>query len=538
MQVRTAARWLLILLLGSVISSHAQTHDHRLCGQDALRSLQQQRGREEAILQSRASFDQFLRDFEEVQVERTQNLLRIPVVVHVMHAPGEAYGVLSNITDEQVYSQIEVLNEDFRRLVGSRGFNNSTVGADTELEFCLATRDPAGQATTGIVRVPYSGSNNFQLSQDLAMKNLSRWPTGRYLNIWIVKSIQSGILGYAYLPADLAGDPQRTSIDGLVIGARYFGSREKQPPGQTFNLDNTFGLGRTATHEIGHYLNLLHTWGDGGCEVDDGVGDTPLCSGQYFGCPPSPARPTQCGFSRMVENYMDYSDDACFNIFTQGQKTRMRAAMQFYAFRASLSSQLNLIATGCADTSNPLFADTLLRVAGNEQIQRVNRIFEVALQARVLSQLNSGFNNVDVRFQLVDQPTGSFKSLDTTLRTAGGGFANVAVRAGSIPGNYRYRASANTARGGEVFFDLTAISEALAYPNPFESSITLKLEYPAVQQVQVQVYDLTGRRVHMETQQAKEAVVLQLGHLANQFYFVTTTTPTVTDYFKIIKIAR
>lgn len=538
MQFFKAVFWLLIFFSLTISGVDAQDHDHRLCGQEALKLKQQQRGREQAINESREAFNRFLAQWEQSGAENVQSILKIPVVVHVMHAPGEAYGVESNITDEQILSQIEVLNEDFRRITGSRGFNNSPVGADTELEFCLATRDPAGQPSTGIVRVPYSGSTNFQLSQDLAMKNLSRWNTNRYLNIWIVKSIQSGILGYAYLPADLDGDPQRTSIDGLVIGARYFGSREKQPVGQTFNLDNTFGLGRTATHEIGHYLNLLHTWGDGGCEVDDGVGDTPLCSGQYFGCPPSPARPVQCGFSRMVENYMDYSDDACFNIFTQGQKTRMRAAMQFYSFRASLSNQLNLVATGCSDTSNPLYADTLVLVAGNGQIQRVSRDFESPIQVRVLNQLNAGFNNTDVRFQLTEQPLGSSEQLDTVIRTAAGGYASLAVRAGSIPGNYRYRASANTARGGEVFIDLTAISAAVAYPNPFENSITLNLDYPIVQTVQVQVFDLTGRKVHQEERQAKEALVLNLGHLANHFYFVTTTTPAVSDYFKIVKIAR
>ena len=537
MQFFKRAIWLSVLLTCGVWQVHAQERIQRLCGQDAIHALHRQNGREEAIKATRDNFNRFLEQFEQSGPENIQSILKIPVVVHVMHAPGEAYGVESNITDEQILSQIEVLNEDFRRITGSRGFNNSPVGADTELEFCLATRDPAGQPSTGIVRVPYSGSSNFQLSQDLAMKNLSRWNTSRYLNIWIVKSIQSGILGYAYLPDDLAGDPQRSSIDGLVIGARYFGSREKQVAGQTFNLDNTFGLGRTATHEIGHYLNLLHTWGDGGCEVDDGVGDTPLCSGQYFGCPPDPARPIQCGFSRMVENYMDYSDDVCFNIFTQGQKTRMRAAMQFYAFRASLSNQLNLVATGCSDTSNPLYADTLVLSGGNGQVQRVNKDFESALQVRVLNQLSAGFNNAEVRFQLLDQPSGSNLQLDTLIRSASGGYANLAFRAGMIPGKYRIRASANTARGGEVFFELTAISATVAYPNPFENSITLKLDYPAVQTVQVQVFDLTGRRVHQEERQAKEALVLELGHLANQFYFVTTTSTAVSDYFKIVKIA-
>lgn len=533
------AAWLLLILsFFSITSGQAQERTQRLCGQDALHQIQIERGRKAEIEASRKAFNRFLENFDSGQVEQVQSVIRIPVVVHVMHAPGEAYGVQSNILDEQILSQIEVLNEDFRRMMGSRGFNNSPVGADTELEFCLATRDPAGQPSTGIVRVPYSGSNNFQLAQDANMKDLSRWPTGRYLNIWVVKSIESGILGYTYLPDDLAGDPSRTRIDGLVIGARFFGSLDKRQPGQNFNLDPDFGYGRTATHEIGHYLNLLHTWGDGGCEVDDLVDDTPLCSNPYFGCPPSPARPFQCGFSRMVENYMDYSDDACFNIFTQGQKTRMRAAMQFYAFRAGMVSELNLVATGCADTSNPLIADTLVLASGNNQVQRVNRNLEAPLQARVLNQLGSGFNNADVRFELIAQPVGSNLSLDTSIRTSGGGFANLALRAGSYPGNYRYKATATTARGGEAIFDVTAISEALAYPNPFETTITLKLEFPVVEQVNVQVYDLTGRRVYTESSLAKEALLLDLRHLPNQFYLVTTTTATVTDYFKIIKLAQ
>lgn len=529
------AIFILISLL-TAFSAYAQTTNERLCGQDAIKAMLQEQGRTADLEANKESFRQYLQAFE--GTEQVQNVLRIPVVVHVMHAPGEAYGVQSNITDEQILSQIEVLNEDFRKQLGSRGFNNSAVGADTEIEFCLATRDPAGNLTNGIVRVPYSGSSNFQLAQDIAMKDLSRWPTNRYMNIWVVKSIQSGILGYAYLPETLVGDPNRARIDGLVIGARYFGSRDKQPVNQNFFLDNTFAYGRTATHEIGHYLNLLHTWGDGGCEIDDQVDDTPLCSGQYFGCPPNPARPNQCGFDRMVENYMDYSDDVCFNIFTQGQKTRMRAAMQFYNFRSSLVSPLNLIATGCTDSSNNLYADTLFIVSGDNQTQRVNKAYEADLTVRILNQLGPGFNNEDVRFQLVSQPASSNVSLDTIIRTQAGGYATWKFTAGGIPGTYIVRASANTARGGVVEFQLTAISEALAFPNPFADFITLKLDYPNETNVQLKMYDLAGRMVDEQFVRAKEALVLDLRSFPDNFYLITTTTETVSDYFKIVKIKR
>lgn len=529
---------LVFLWLGLFISwsVSAQTVEQRLCGQDAIKAMLEAEGKNAAVARNQAAFQEYLETF--TLGENTQNVLRIPVVVHVMHAPGEAYGFQSNITDEQILSQIEVLNEDFRKQLGSRGFNNNAVGADTEIEFCLATRDPSGNLTNGIVRMPYNGSTNFQLAQDRNMKDLSRWPTTRYLNIWIVKSIQSGILGYAYLPETLNGDPDRARIDGLVIGARFFGSRDKQPVNQNFFLDNVFAYGRTATHEIGHYLNLLHTWGDGGCEVDDLVGDTPLCSGQYFGCPPNPARPNQCGFNRMVENYMDYSDDVCFNIFTQGQKTRMRAAMQFYNFRSSLISPLNLVATGCTDSSNNLYADTLLLVAGDSQVQRVNKVYEADLTVRVLNQLGSGFNNEAIRFQLVSQPAAANLQLDTVVTSQAGGFAQLKFTAGGIPGTYVVRASANTARGGVVEFKLNAISEALAYPNPFSDIITLKLDYPLQTPVEVCIYDLAGRRVDKQNFTAKEALVLDLSALPDNFYLVTTTTTSLSDYFKIVKIRR
>jgi hypothetical protein len=525
-----------IFFLIACTNAWSQQNEQRLCGQAAIKAMLAAQGRSEAVAVEQSRFHAFLESY--AGVEQVQNVLKIPVVVHVMHEPGESYGVQSNITDEQIISQIDVLNEDFRRQLGSRGFNNNSVGADTEIEFCLATRDPSGNVSNGIVRVAYTGSTNFQLAQDLNMKDLSRWPTNRYLNIWIVKSIQSGILGYAYLPETLNGDPNRARIDGLVIGARFFGSRDKQPLNQNFYLDNTFAYGRTATHEIGHYLNLAHTWGDGGCEVDDGVGDTPLCSGQYFGCPPSPARPNQCGFDRMVENYMDYSDDLCFNIFTQGQKTRMRAAMQFYTFRSSLVTPLNLIATGCTDSSNNLFADTLFIFAGDGQIQRVNKPYENDLTVRILNQLGSGFNQEEVRFQLVSQPSAGNIQLDTVIKTQAGGFASLKFTAGRVPGTYVIRASANTARGGVVEFGLVAISEAMAYPNPFDNLITLKLDYPVETPVTVRVFDLAGRMVDFQNLRAKEALVLDMGALPDNFYFITTTTTAVSDYFKVVKIRR
>ncbi len=523
---------LLFLLFGAFFEVFAQ--ENRLCGQEALGRLHPEW---QALQEQRAAFNEFARDFQ--AVEQTSNIIKIPVVVHIMHLPSEAYGIQSNITDEQIRSQIEVLNEDFGKVFGTRGYNLDPVGANTEIEFCLATRDPNGNPTNGITRVPYAGSSNFQLSQDRTMKDLSRWPVTRYLNIWVVKSIQSGILGYAYLPEVMASDPERAFIDGVVMGAFYFGSRDKQLLGQNFYLSNTFAYGRTATHEIGHYLNLKHTWGEGGCEIDDDVDDTPLCSGQYFGCPPSPARPFQCGFNRMVENYMDYSDDACFNIFTLGQKNRMRAALQFYPFRASLVSLANVASTGCSDSGGAIsFADTIIKIAGDTQLIRVGRSTEEPFRIRILNQLGFGFNNEEVRWQVISQPFAAGIQLDTLIRTSGGGFSTLNVRLGNFPGRYVFRASANTFKSPNfVDFSIQALTATNAYPNPFKEDIVLTLELPFIENVRVRVTDLTGRLVLDYETDAKEAIVLNMTEYPDNFYLVTVVSPKLIDYFKIIKIS-
>ena len=255
----------------------------------------------------------------------------IPVVIHVMHNNGP-----ENITDEQIFSQIDALNEDFGRY--GQGHNNHLDGADSGIRFCLATKDPQGNLTDGINRVLYPQTDSFTLEMDLEMKNLNRWDTKCYMNIWIVKTIipslgGGDILAYAYYPSGSVGEPH----DGMVVRYNYFGSKGVLADS---NLN-----GRPATHEVGHYLNLFHTWGDGDCSVDDKVEDTPNCSGVYISTYPDCLPLVQCNNIRMIENYMDYSDDKCMNIFTKGQTFRMQAAI--FKYRSTLISVENLISTGC-----------------------------------------------------------------------------------------------------------------------------------------------------------------------------------------------
>lgn len=259
------------------------------------------------------------------KTSKTASIITIPVVVHVIHN-GDAIGTGENITDAQVKSQIKVLNEDFRKLMGTKGYNNNTVGADTEIEFCLAAVDPNGNMTSGINRKELSNVSYTQSEVNTIVKPSTQWDPNKYLNIWVVRFTDNSLLGYAQFPSasQLSGLPTNAgeaSTDGVVIVYHAFGTADANDG--SFILNNNYKYGRTTTHEVGHWLGLRHTWGDGDCSVDDYCNDTPVSGEANYDCPASKDTcPNNPGVD-MIENYMDYTKDACMNIFTNDQKTRM-----------------------------------------------------------------------------------------------------------------------------------------------------------------------------------------------------------------------
>ena len=241
-------------------------------------------------------------------------VVSIPVVVHVIYNNST-----ENISDAQVLSQIDVLNADFRRMNADQD-NTWPQAADSEIEFCMASTDPSGNPTNGITRTStsvtaFSANDNMKFNSS---GGKDAWPAGSYLNIWVC-DLSGGLLGYAQFP----GGP--ASTDGVVIDYAYFGTIGTATP--------PFHLGRTATHEVGHWLNLRHIWGDGPCSVDDFVTDTPTSDAANYGCP---IGHVSCSTTDMVQNYMDYTDDACMNLYTTGQKNRMRAVFDTGGARQSL----------------------------------------------------------------------------------------------------------------------------------------------------------------------------------------------------------
>ncbi|HEY1114926.1 MAG TPA: zinc metalloprotease, partial [Chitinophagaceae bacterium] len=268
--------------------------------------LEQQMAADPARRQKMAEIEAFTqRAIESDDAGRLVNgVLEIPVVVNVLYRTAS-----ENISDAQIQSQIDVLNEDFNNTNADR----TKVPAEFQDE----------QTNVGIRFVlektvrKYSSKRSWSTNDD--MKRSSKGgidPTtpATHLNMWVVNKMQaygSTILGYAQFPGG------SLATDGVVIGYNFFG--------RVGTLSAPFNLGRTATHEVGHWMNLRHIWGDATCG-NDFVGDTPSHNASNYGCPSYPHRSTCSGTpTEMTMNYMDYTDDACMYMFSNGQKARIDA---------------------------------------------------------------------------------------------------------------------------------------------------------------------------------------------------------------------
>lgn len=260
-------------------------------------------------------------------------VLTIPVVVHVIHnspnagnSEGDGKPGNPNITNQQIASQIDVLNEDYSNQSGYKGFYTDSLAVDTKVQFKLA----------GTVRT-YSDVTEFNpIFDDVKLAGISPpWPTDRYLNIWVC-TLSSRYLGAAQFPVvtkdtigtqglDLVTEDDNAQTDGVIIDYRYFG---RNVPAITSGLYN---LGRTTTHEVGHWLGLLHTWGDKYCGTDY-CDDTPTAAYANevtdLNCTPVFSNCRGVTTRNMIENYMDYSPDRCMSVFTQDQADRMGVVLE------------------------------------------------------------------------------------------------------------------------------------------------------------------------------------------------------------------
>ena len=353
---------LFILFVMCFLSSQAQhDHDHpRTCHTVEAENEMREKYPELGTLED---FENWLRPHVAFYKNSAQNraVTTIPVIFHIIH-DNDAVGSGDNLSATYINAQIDQLNNDFRKIAGTSGDNNNPVGADSEIEFCAAVVDPNGAtlAEAGINRInrsaqgwtatPYGTCTNGNFGDayiENTIKPQSQWDPNNYFNIWVM-DISCGILGYAQFPSQsglpgLNSNGGAANTDGVVLLTTSVGSTTTPNP-----AGGVYNEGRTATHEVGHFLGLRHIWGDATCG-NDYCDDTPAASGPASGCP---TKTTCDGVQDMVENYMDYSYDDCMNVFTVDQKARMQAVLANSPRRGSLgnSTACSTSGGGCSNT--------------------------------------------------------------------------------------------------------------------------------------------------------------------------------------------
>ena len=286
------------------------------------------------LLINQEQLEEFTREFINNGGERAHRV--IPVVFHVIHNYGA-----ENISKAQVLDAVRILNEDYQLLNADQDevitAFTSVVG-NPDIEFRLAQKDPNGNCTDGITRT--ASVLTFMANDNV--KGLISWPRSKYLNVWVVNQIVidegAGVQGYAYAP----GSAPSPETDGVIINNRVIGSIGT-------SVNSNFAR-RALTHEVGHFLNLRHTWGPSNnpglasnCDLTDNVSDTPRTTG--IANQSCNLAQNSCGLLDNVQNYMDYS--SCSKMFTVGQGNRMQAALSgSQGQRNQLWTSTNLNATG------------------------------------------------------------------------------------------------------------------------------------------------------------------------------------------------
>lgn len=313
-----------ILVYAGLFAQQSARNEHtdevQKCGQtEALEKMRlEDPGRYQIYLDSRAILEQEA----QLPVQRAGTIYTIPVVFHILHNNGS-----ENVSEAQIQDALYILNRDYRKLNADVNSVYSTflpITADAEIEFALAKIAPNGACFNGITRTVSSLTNNGSSGQNqvnaiIAGNDVYQgvWPHNKYLNIYVCKEI-GGAAGYTFLPVSAPVNATGMYYNGIFILHSYFGSIGT----------SSVGTSRALTHEVGHWLDLPHIWGDGNpgstCG-DDGVADTPITKG-FTSCPSSnSAKVCNASIVENYENYMDYS--YCSKMFTQGQATRMRTAL-------------------------------------------------------------------------------------------------------------------------------------------------------------------------------------------------------------------
>jgi hypothetical protein len=378
-------------------------------------------------------------------IKKTSTIYTIPVVFHVVHN-GEGVGAGRNISQAQLNSQITILNEDFRKTnsdfntwVTQSSFINAS--ADCEINFCLAAVDPSGteMIEPGIDRIDrnakgwsgpsYQGYNEPGGYIDNTIKANSYWDPTKYMNIWVI-DMNDNVLGYAQFPTILTALNPVTDMfnqgglaitDGVVLDYRATGNIGAAA--------SPFDKGRTATHEIGHWLGLWHINGDATCG-NDYVSDTPEQSSLSSSCPTTIGATVNSGCTnspnppgKMYQNYMDYTHDKCLTLFTAGQKARMQAVLGNCVRRLSLTTSTVCASVGIKETNLDadikVFPNPTSGIFNIECKTKINSELEIELYnsigQMIISEKNSAPNRKPIEIDLTNFNSGVYVVLIKTI---------------------------------------------------------------------------------------------------------------------------
>lgn len=447
----------------------------------------------------------------EKRIESRGGKVTIPVVVHIVYRTET-----ENISTAQVQSQIDALNRDFNKQntdISKVPSEFSSLVADCQIRFQLATRSPQASPTNGIVRYATT-KTTWGANDDIkrsAKGGFANWDPSKYLNIYVC-NIGESILGYSSFPSS------PVELDGLVIDYKAFGTigTARAP----------FDKGRTCVHELGHWLNLVHVWGDINCG-DDYVSDTPQQKDAHVGNVMTPQYSNCTGKQTrdMSMNFMDYVYDHCMFMFTEGQKTRIQAI--FASVRASI-----LDSDGCLETQ-PLTCNLDKPLIKNIKTTSTNIIWNeiLGMKTYTCEYKMDGLTNWTVS---------QTSSLSLTINgLIGGATYHCRVKGDCTNSEYSEEVVFKTPTALET---KTAESTGFAiYPNPVEHDVNIMFDVQADGLVNVQIFDSNGV---LKTQVAKNitkttpAVSLDLTELPSGFYLVVAEKDGERAVKKLLKIGK
>lgn len=430
-------------------------------------------------------------------------IIKVPIVFHIL--TDDPSGV-SNISDCILKNQVDILNNCFRKKVGTQGANTNPVGADTGIEFFLPCKDGNGNSTTGIIRTTTANCNYTTLDNTTQLNNIktassgaTNFPNNKFLNIWVVKTMpnNNNVRAQAWWGNTSTG----ASRSGIVIHYSYIGSKNSGCSNIgyiDFTGYDAYDLGTTLVHEVGHYFSLAHTYGST-CSYTDGCGDTPSVTGlpnAYCGTNNNTKGVCINGQVRMWQNYLDYSDDACVNVFTNDQATKMINYISNTSNYINLTSTTNINAVSC--TSNNLTVSTSSSpLAGGTTSGGGS--FVNGTSVTVTATPNNGYS-----FNKWTE-NGSQVSTNSSYTF-------------SISNNRNLVANftQNTSNIEEI--DKSNLYSFSIFPNPMTTEITVKLSNESIKEIKV--YNILGEQLNSFTDLNTQEFLINTSSYLNGIYYI------------------